>query len=430
TFLLGLTHPDLLNHISIRRAKPHHAPIIWQMDTDDPIKAADPTPVTRKLIGRARLSLWGGADFVNDKNLQKNVVDDISLLVTVQNNDTDMSIVWDIGLQQAKGNSAVGKFLDGCIASAHKAGIQLLAGYALVDRGKDRIIMFDKWLDGLTGGKSGVSSPSPEDFADDLVAKIDGQVGTDKFDGISFDIESCGLLGGPLSVPKGQPPLPQSKIDAMRAILKRFYKRVAENLATTNRVCAITVGGMMSDDAAIKPLPSVPNVNPNAALAAKLHVYDIAKQAENIIIRPMAYDNAGGVGSDSKIPQFNSDPAQLEWHEAIVKFALGEKKLHPGQFQLGMKRFIPRDDNGTPTGQGGNVEEPARQDARATMLRKYRCGLTLFAMGKTENWGRNTALNKILNKKISGSDPLDTNVEGQPMQVPLDADQVKKLKKS
>lgn len=303
--------------------------------------------------------------------------------------------------------------------------MQILAGYALVDRGESRILMFDRWLDGLTGGKSGVSSPSPEDFANDLVDTIDSKVGGDKLDGISFDIESCGLIKG--SVLAGSQP--QAKIDAMRAILKRFYKQVATRLAADNRVCAITVGGMMSDDAALLPLPSVPNVRPQAALAAKLHVYDLAKEAPNIVIRPMAYDNAGGAGKGAATPQFNSDPSQLEWHEAIVKFALGEKKLHPGQFQLGMKRFIPRDASGTPTGQGGNVEEPARQDARAKLLRTYRCGLTLFAMGPTENWDRNQALNKLLNAKIGSSDPLATNVEGQPMQVPLDATQAARLKK-
>jgi hypothetical protein len=150
----------------------------------------------------------------------------------------------------------------------------------------------------------------------------------------------------------------------------------------------------------------------------------------------MAYDNAGGThdteptaeekaqgASKAKIPQFNSDPGQLEWHEAITKFALETKQLHPSQFQLAMKRFTPVKSIGgkqVETGQGGNVPTPDRQNARCKLLRTYRSGLILFAMGAQPNFDRLKEMDAILNAGPDGNRITAAKI-GQPMQVPLDA---------
>lgn len=439
--LIGVTHPDVNNTFTVRREGPHKAPIIWAMDKSDPVRTDSPSPVERKLMGRARFSLYAGADVVTDANLKANVVDDLSLLVTVQNDESSMTPVFDIGILQSKGAAAAPKFFQGVIASAHKAGVQVLAGYGLVDRGEKRIRQFDIWLDQMSEKPEAEANGAIDAYAQSVITFLDTKVGSGslRFDGLSFDIESCGLFGGPLA---GKA-LGADKLGRLRRVLKRYYKTTAELLAADNRICAITVGGMMSDDAAVVSgkLPSVPVASGSAMLAARLHVYDLAKEAPNIIIRPMAYDNAGGThpseppahqkaqgAAREKIPAFNSDPGQLEWHEAITKFALEEKQLHPAQFQLAMKHFTPQKTIELPdktketfsTGQGGNVPTSGRQDARATLMRRYRTGLILFAMGKEENWARNERLNGLLNAGFDGQ-PLPTGREGQPLQVPLDA---------
>jgi hypothetical protein len=449
--LIGVTHPDVHNTFTVRSEGRHKAPIIWIMDRTDPVRSDAPSPVERQLIGRARFSVYADPSVVTDGNLVRDVIDDVSLLVTVQNDGTSMKPVFDIVIQESTDLAGARKKFRDIIALCHdKAGVQVLAGYGLVDRGKPRIQEFDRWLDRLGDHKVQAEADAEIDaYAQAVVSFLDTKVGDGglRFDGISFDIESCGLFGGPLV----QDNLTPDKLARVRRVLRRFYKTVADLLAVDNRICAVTLGGMMSDNAAVVSgkLSSVPKAKEFAAPAAKLHVYDLAKDAPNIIIRPMAYDNAGGTHASEPtavqkdhgarketIPAFNRDPGQLEWHEAIVKFALEEKQLHPGQFQLAMKHFTPQKTIELPdqtkdtftTGQGGNVPDSGRQDARATLLRKYRAGLILFAMGKGENWARNQRLNGILNAGIGGG-TLPTGREGQPMQVPLDAAAVAKLGK-
>jgi hypothetical protein len=92
------------------------------------------------------------------------------------------------------------------------------------------------------------------------------------------------------------------------------------------------------------------------------------------------------------------------------------------QYQLGMKMFDPKDKlTGIPTGAGGNVADPDRQLARCELLRPYRAGLILFAMGAHPNFDHLRQLNAKLNAGFDGKTPIAPARIGQPIQVPLDA---------
>src|SRR5574341_978283 len=431
-------HSAAGNDVSVFSNGVHKAPIVWHVTSDQPIGTIDGLQEAR-LTGRVRFSLWADPSLITENNMSKeldkadDIVDDLSLLITVQN-DTQAKIQpdWDVGLRPSAKftERQVIEFYRKIIDRCHAHKVQVLAGFGLVDRGVQRIVHFDRWLDGLTDPEKHADGGKAEAkrFANALVDFIDTRL--PGFDGISFDIESCGLFGGSPLVPVNKfPGAHKSKIDKLRRALRFFYHAVADRLVVENRVCAITVGGMMSDDAAVLPLPSVPNVNPNAQLAARLHTYDLPIGQPNIVIRPMGYDNAGGTGKNAKIPQFNSDPAQFEWHKAIVEFALKTKRVNPQQFQLGIKNFNPPGN----TGQGGTVPEPSRILRRCTeILRPNRTGLIFFAMSSPprlpkgpkdkgslgENWHNNAKYNRALNADPSGS-VIPRPRLGQPLQIPL-----------
>lgn len=433
----------------------HKAPIRWHVTSAQPLGSVDGVQEAR-LTGRVRFSLYAAPHQIVESNLSTvtekltgrkvkkkpgekltdkevedkadDIVDDLSLLVTVQNTENENALMepdWDIGRKPSKQvpEQEVIDFYKGVINLCHARRIQVLAGYGLVDRGVKRILRFDRWLDELTdptkhadGGKAEATR-----FAKALVNFIDSKM--PGFDGISFDIESCGLFKGSVLAPVNKNPgAHKDKIARLRRALKFFYHAVADLLVVDNRICAITVGGMMSDDAAALPLPSLRNVSPNALLAPRLHTYDLPIGKPNIIIRPMGYDNAGGAGADAKIPAFNRDPAQFEWHKAIVEFALKQKRINPQQFQLGIKDFRPPGPTGE-SGQGGTVPEPSRILRRcAEILRPNRVGLILFALLQPpdgEPWDNNRRYNKALNADPSG-DPVPRPRAGQPLQVPLD----------
>lgn len=420
---------------------PHKGLVHWHASSAAPLGSVDGIQKAQ-LTGRLRFSLWADPNNITDANLSRgsdrasDIIDDLSLLITVQSNtDATLMPTWDVGLApgQLRSEAQVKKFYADIIERCHKHGIQVFAGFGLVDRGESRIVRFDEWLNDLTKEADGGKAEATR-FATELVSFIDKN--TPGCDGISFDIESCGLFkGSPLAAVNKSPKTHAALIVKLRAALRFFYHAVADILAKTNRICAITVGGMMSDVAAVTKLPSVPNTNPNALLAARLHTYDIPIGKPNIIIRPMAYDNAGGVGASAKIPAFNSDPGQFEWHEGIIKFALENKRVHPHQFQLGVKDFQPKT-NGVPSGQGGNVPSPGRIRKRCTdLLRPNRVGLCLFALFSPpstkslgEPWKHNASYNKALNLLPDGS-VIGRPSIGQPLQVPLDDTRLAVLKK-
>lgn len=420
----------------------HKAPIRWHVTSAQPLGSVDGVQEAR-LTGRVRFSLYAAPHHIVESNLSTvtnkadDIVDDLSLLITVQNTENmnaQMEPDWDVARQPTKKTTGlkpseiiteqqVIKIYKDVIDRCHAHRIQVLAGYSLVRDGVPRIIRFDKWLDDLTNHADGGKAEATR-FANALVNFIDSKM--PGFDGISFDIESCGMFAGSPLVDVKQHPSTNAnkdKIAKLRRTLRFFYHAVADLLAVDNRICAITVGGMMSDDAAALALPTLPRANVQALLAARLHTYDLPIGKPNIIIRPMAYDNAGRDKQGNFItPAFNRDPAQFEWHKAIVEFALKQKRINPQQFQLAIKDFTPHDKiTGKETGQGGTVPEPSRILHRCTeILRPNRVGLILFAMFQPPNgepWDNNSRYNKALNADPSGN-PIPRPRAGQPLQVP------------
>ncbi|MBS2022676.1 MAG: carboxypeptidase regulatory-like domain-containing protein [Deltaproteobacteria bacterium] len=459
--VIGVTHPDVTYTFDAVHKGPHIAPIVWVQSDPSVIKLGTKTPIERTILGRARLSLYAGIEETIGATWEPGVIDDVSLLVTVQNGDDPNKFepAWDVGVLNTPQGHAM---LPQAIAACHAKGIQCLAGFGLTDRGTSRIKRFDVWLDALTKMSDSDADAETTRFAQALVNFIDNTAGdaTNRFDGLSFDIESSGLFGGPLS---GKGVVDDAKLAKLRVVNTKFYKAVATELGKDNRICAVTVGGMMSDDDAITKggLKSVPNSGGGALLSPKIHLYELAKSAPNIIIRPMAYDAAGGANPQGmvmkpqwkgakaeKIPALNTADGLLEWHTAITKFALEQKKLHPGQFQLGIKRFTPeammddpnfkpdpskpnqpipqvkaKADDGTQvkSGEGANADTPEKQNNAAKMLRPYRAGLILFAIGKKKaDMNREKELNGLLNPGFAGKGLLESGKLGQPMQVPLD----------
>lgn len=442
--------------LSLQRTGPHQAPIIWQLDPDQPLGdtgwVGDKlNTLERNMAGRARISMWAnGTEIVeHDKatnNMRrtkmiakaKGLIDDVSLIAGLFNQPGATNLPPTFKLTSPAGEATAHLWYAAIIDECHKADVQILAGWGLPDvitegtkPGPNGYSgRLNAWLTHLfglrrDGGDKGATDVRSQftQFAQNLVSTVDLVRG---WDGISFDLESI------------HPP-PNTDADEralFREVVGDMYRAVAERLRADNRICAVTVAGNHGDELAQK------KPNPVEAVGfAKAHGFAMAKGAPNMILRAMAYDNGGwkqpepaevekGAIGRWEADYNNSDPAQMAYHRGVIDYALDEKKLHPAQFQLGIKTLeLPTAEANTALKNpmlGGNVPEQSRLVARATeLLRPARCGAAWFTLGSSDGfWDKVRAFNTALN----GPPAIAPMTLGQPLHVPHDAASLARVK--
>ena len=329
---------------------------------------------------RLRLSSWhdpgrlqkNGAPNSAQIKSASGVLDDISMLSTIQNNATPaMDLKFEDGLFRFLNSdpikpktptqvfddkkALINKIIDEC----HQNGVQCLVGFehAMVPEPKEST-RFQNWL-ANQGSPSG--SPSVAQFAQKIADFLDAHL--TGADGLSLDLEWNGS-------------------DSVIPTMLNFYKEVATKLSP--KIVAIATGRLTK--------------NWRGSLVQDHIPYeDLASQGANILIRPMAYDFSPGNGTE---------PAILAWHDQILDHAIYDVSVPPTQFQLGIRTL--------PGGRGGEVTSQANVSARCSgTLRTHATGLCFFPASE----GFWQASNNTLNPKPTPG----SNTVGDPLQLPLSA---------
>lgn len=438
--------------LSLQRTGPHQAPIIWQLDPDQPLGdtgwVGDKlNTLERNMAGRARISMWANGTEIVAQGMKRTgvmkraagLIDDVSLIAGLFNQPAPPTSAPTFKLTSPAGEDLARPWYAAIIAECHKEGVQILCGWGLPDVITEGTTpgphgfsgRLNAWLSYLFTQRRDKGDAGAEEvrsqfaqFAGNLIAAADVVPG---WDGISFDLESI------------HPPPNADATDRalFREVVGDMYRAVAERLRVDNRICAVTVAGNHGDELA--------QVKPTAVEAvgfAKAHAFAMAKGAPNLILRAMAYDNGGwkqptpaevkaGTIGRWAADYNNSDPAQLEYHRGVIDYALDEKRLNPAQFQLGIKTLmLPSAAANTKLTNpmlGGNVSEQSRLVARATeLLRPARCGAAWFTIGESQDfWDKVKAFNTALN----GPPAIAPMTLGQPLHVPHDEASLARVKK-
>lgn len=349
-----------------------------------------PAILCEQRVPRLRLSVWADPSFVTEANLAggRGLIDDVTLLRTLANDgdqagspNRPLRLTLDRMVFPGVQLGDRSKVFADIVARCHAQAMQILAGYGIVTE-KQIGARFNAWL------RDPGRSPTFEQYARRIVhflmtLSLDPRATAveahRRFDGIGLDIETlAGDLGDQFT---------------------GFCRTLAGQLAAKGMMLAVAAGGMISETLAAKrprPLPAL-----GSAVATQ---YKMARGLRNVVIRPMAYD-------------INRSGKQLaEWHEDIVDWALQGAGLTPGQLQLGVK-----------TVHGGlNIgitEAPGEVIARCrSLLRPKLTGLTVFALGKSENWTRWDSYDRALNP--TGPVP---STAGEPLQAPLGPKELARL---
>jgi len=388
--------------VSVFREGPHHQAVLWrasgtQIDTRSP-------NINVHISSRLRISLWASTyaiadpaqSPINDRFVRgaKGFVDDFTLNWTIVNDKKMECIEFDpadpVGIPK-KGADPVQyrvRYYEEVLRLCHQLGIQVLAGYSLLKPESARTQAFNAWLVRLVENPSQRSREIRRvvQLIDDFL--FSGQCFKgDVFDGIGFDLEA---------VPGQKKNISEKELDRRGGVLKEFYHELAYRLATRNKIVALAAYGL------VDPTHWRGGRALNFGIA---HQFQIALGAPNILIRPMGYDapprNDGENLATSKL---------YRWHKEIVDWALKGAKLHPSQFQLGIKQNW----GGQNLGIVNNPEFLRRRCEE--LLRPNRLGLSVFALGikGKENWRKFERYNDALNP---GEAPPGT--VGQPLQVPI-----------
>ncbi len=341
-------------------------------------------PVTAAAASRQRVSVWADMNFLLSDAMVApavHVVDDISLLVTVNNTTGPGTLTPVIDVKPGSTMARLKTAIPAVIKRCHRHKIQCLAGYDLVV-GTSRTKRFKAWLDELVKKSAADRTAEIERYARELVALVLNPFGHspaptpfESFDGISFDFED----------------VPGSKAQAWSPILVEFYRAVAKLLRDPagDRIVAVAAGGMVSDTHS----HFFPGVKPKSlSKAAKTlgsgiaHRYEMAKGAPNLIVRPMAYDN------------FTIDPPTpastvQEWHQDVINHAIGPEPGQPpppkvagisrASFQLGIKWFYGSSNKRPPGRNLDSILSHSEIQTRCKLLRRRGVGLVLFAYPTT-----------------------------------------------
>ena len=330
-----------VKEVKVRRRGPDAIPISWMVKHPSTSGFVPGAEVSVEIGARLRHSAWvtGGHLYRNDQALNElaGVVDDVSMLETffiTGNGGCDFDKRFAGGQKPEKKKEVCQQIISGC----HTRGIQVLCGYeggldpkkSDPKKGKQEntaeATFFREFL-------RNASIATVEKHAHSIYEKIFVDLGLD-FDGVSFDLEIIGL-------------------DLMTEELEALYGTLASLLARDNRVLAYASSLFKVDGD-----PPGDNVS-----HLRSQPYRFAKLAPNIIVRPMGYD--GG--------------QRVEWHGPGIDCALREVKLHPSQFQMGVKLA-----NKMGGAKIGNAEAWSAKTIQEHIVQQYRpnrIGMISFALG-------------------------------------------------
>jgi len=422
---------------------------------------------------RLRMTVWASPHLIDDDTVAggKGICDEIAFLSTILNNDDLTSVAASGDLDWAKrpldieltdtvktagGEAMLGKAIRAC----HKARMQAVAGYRLVDAKFQAPRRFNAWLRSLLDGDlAATRSAEIFRFASKISSFLDRDFGSgDFFDGISFDIETVAWHRRP-----GEAPLANSddpvKAQAIGGVLVEFYRTLADVLRTKpfvepqnhhvpSQLLAVAPGGLVD--------ATHSHHNPAGGLQAAgftfiAHDYAMAINRVNFIVRPMAYDNFQVL--DAKKQPIDNTANMDRWHKEIVDYALSEGDhkgkttgagLGPFEFQLGVKTAPGPSNNPADPGFRNLDGVMAKHDwlmRRCDELRARGVGLCIFAFtdvaklapGETRGskagafWTSLRDLDGRLNPAPAPGKPLRGDVETQPFQSPHDGASIKRL---
>ena len=419
-------------------------------------------PQEAKIITRCRSSIWADPNYFmvskdkptfTDRRLSTfpkagGLLDDITILNSIDLKlEADGTLSVKLALKE--------DFVKSVIKACHARSIQVLADLTAIERFKTeeragKRVETDE--PGDAGGRRFMElvrnrkKPGAPSFLNQKTADIAGaakqfvdlalRLG---FDGIEMDVED-GLTGT----------WPADATENFR----RLMAEIAGGLAPTNRFLGIANGGLVAPGR----MGTGPSTDIPAQGSAGAQPFELAHEGSNIIMRPMGYDNGiGKVKFKEDPPVANRDKTLRGLHERIIQYALKPRSqngagLHPGQFQLGVKMFVPYgkpDASGKhpETGQGGEIRGGGAELATTCreVLRPHRVGVIQFAhgSGSDETFTVNVnfiPVNQSLNFVGPDRDPptgKDAVVEtlpgaavGQPMQCPLNSVAVSRMKEA
>ncbi len=386
----------------------------------------------------------------------KTVIDDISLLVTVLDDNTaNLKLRWDPMMLQGTSDALRQQFYERVIDHCHHVlGTQCLIGF-------DRKDLSPKTPPKPPGAKDGdppppkvepalarwfkAATPSPDadTLAEQWVTFIETNLPA--YDGISFDLEG---VSGPNNPAPTDPTLTRAKQNAA-AFYRAFARRLSKSeiakrnassgvlaydhivaFASGNLIGEIDTPGMKSSRRLKHAEQDDPGKNIKKGelardttgnfiskfppLAAqfweKAQDYSLGKGLPNLLIRTMSYDNFK-----------KGDPPEPldDWHADLVR-AFGT--MPDVSFQLGVKT-INGPGQGPPLNMDGVMGGVAHVEKRCTdLLHPNNVGLSFFPQS-TSFWN---AANAALNPTV----PEAGTTPGMPKQAPLDAVAISALKKT
>ena len=391
--------------LRVRRLGPHAMPCEWIATAPDLAKLVPGGTLDVTIRARLRHSAWlaisslfsGASTPVSDTEPTVTVntatldalsahLDDLSALETITVGDPSASdprkqVAWhggyvksfqplpNAGAPHAKRDPEYRDrgcvaFSKAVIAAAHARGLQVLAGYEIVGTGKVNTAEGERF-------KAWIHKASPADVrahADAIYQFLWVDRGLD-FDGIGFDLEIAGL----------SPP-----VENMRVLIHRM----AELLAPDNRIVTYATATFTTDGQTAQE-----------ASHLRTQPFWLARDAPNIIARPMGYD--GGEG----------------YHAQSIACALDEVKLHPSQYQMGIKLI-----QSPQPGLSGHLADAEVAKRCTAIYAPNRIGLIGFALQGGQNFNAPAAAKPIgvqsffphLNPGLTR-----TATAGQPLQCPL-----------
>lgn len=394
-----------LTNVRVRRLGPDAMPAEWIATPKQPLAAFKPGGTLDVAI-RARLrhsawlalsSLSLGAKLIKANTIPEMKVatdvldamaghlDDLSALETVTVGDprattADQQVRWHGGFLQGFQNfpnrgdpksndphyrdNACVAFCKELLAEAHARGLQVLAGYEIVgtkDKNTAEGEAFKAWIHKATPAEVRAHADAIYEFIW-VKRQLD-------FDGLGFDLEIAGL----------RPP-----VENMRVLVHRMAELLApDNRIVTYATATFTVDGETSKEAS----------------HLRTQPFWLARDVPNVIARPMGYD-----GGES-------------YHAESIACALEQVKLHPAQYQMGVKlnqRPMP--------GLSGNLSDAEVARRCKAIYVPNRIGLIGFALKQNDNFNVPAAAPPIgvqsffpqLNPGITR-----TATSGQPLQGPL-----------
>lgn len=308
--------------------------------------------------GKLRPGMTAEPDFFNPGALKAEVfagqpggyrvIDDISLLQTIRDDNTAaIGIGFDRRVLSFKDDKVRANFFNKVIKHCHDTlGVQCLVGFerARLDKVPDTPEpSLATWF------KMKTPSPTIDDVTTRIVAFCDQHL--PDYDGVSFDLE--GLAGTPDQLPFAianmeafyttlarklrKDPFPsgdsrdRDRLVAFAAgnLIGRLPTRDGQNPDTmrSSRKLAHEPGGELSRDASNNYVSATDPLK--AAFMEQAQDYNLGRADQNLIIRPMAYDNF-----------LRTDGAQVldDWHADIVRYMRTIKLAGP-PVKIGKETF-------------------------------------------------------------------------------------------